>query len=406
MSNGFAPAGLVPRKYKSGSIIYFEGDKSEYIYILKSGRVVLTSIKPDTGEEVKEEVRTGEFFGVKSSLGKYPREETAQTFGETVVLVMNLADFERLILRNVNVVRKMLRVFSNQLRRIHKMVRSVLGEGEIIKYDVELFRIGDYYFKAGVFKQAQYAFKKYLEHYPDSEYASQAAERIKAIETGKATAQAAQMAAKPAPVPVAEAKPKAEEKDDFTFEDVEEPVQAKEPKGEDIMDFDGDVDTKSDLSSEMDDFLSEPEKGGKSGGLDFSLDEAAGGSKIKGLYDKAEALYSAGDFAGALVSYEEIVSSPDVTDDDKNMLEDAHFYAGLCCMKTGNTRKAFDYFSKVVKQYPTSATAKESLYYMGEIFESAKQKDKALLYYQKVAGMAPRDEISTRALAKIKKLKG
>ena len=126
------PSGIIPRKYKSGSIIYFEQDKSEYIYILKSGRVILTSVKLDTGEEVKEEVRQGEFFGVKSSLGKYPREETAQVIGDTEVLIMNPSDFERLILRNVNVVMKMLRVFSNQLRRIHKTVRSVLGdEGEI-----------------------------------------------------------------------------------------------------------------------------------------------------------------------------------------------------------------------------------------------------------------------------------
>jgi CRP-like cAMP-binding protein len=127
MASGFQ-GGIITRGYKSGSIIYFENDRSEYIYILKSGRVLLTYTKIDTGEEVKEEVRQGEFFGVKSALGKYPREETAQTIGETTVLVLNMGDFERMILRNVNVVRKMLRVFSNQLRRLGKTVRTVLGE--------------------------------------------------------------------------------------------------------------------------------------------------------------------------------------------------------------------------------------------------------------------------------------
>ena len=115
MASGFQ-GGIITRGYKSGSIIYFEGDKSENIYILKSGRVLLTFTKIDTGEEVTEDVRQGEFFGVKSALGKYPREETAQTIGETTVLVLSMADFERMILRNVIVVSKMLRVFSNQLR--------------------------------------------------------------------------------------------------------------------------------------------------------------------------------------------------------------------------------------------------------------------------------------------------
>src|SRR4030042_329283 len=108
MSNGAGsgPSGIITRTYKSGSIIYFENDKSEYIYILKGGKVVLTTTKLDTGEEVKEEVRQGEFFGVKSALGKYPREETAQTMGNTTVLVLNPADFERLVLKNATIVKK------------------------------------------------------------------------------------------------------------------------------------------------------------------------------------------------------------------------------------------------------------------------------------------------------------
>ena len=78
MTNGVGASGIAPRTYKSGSIIYFEGDKSEYIYVLKHGRVVLTSIKPESGEEVKEEVRQGEFFGVKSALGRYPRRDRTE----------------------------------------------------------------------------------------------------------------------------------------------------------------------------------------------------------------------------------------------------------------------------------------------------------------------------------------
>ena len=93
MASAGNTGGITTRIYKSGSIIYFEGDRSDNIYILKSGRVILTSTKLDTGEEVKEDVRHGEFFGVKSALGKYPREETAQTIGETGVLVLRPAEF-------------------------------------------------------------------------------------------------------------------------------------------------------------------------------------------------------------------------------------------------------------------------------------------------------------------------
>ena len=179
MSNGAMnqTSGIIPRRYKHGSIVYFEGDKSEYVYILKTGRIILTSRKVDTGEEVKEEIKPGEFFGVKSSLGKYPREETAQTVGETVLLVMTLADFERLVLQNVNVVRKMLRVFSNQLRRVNKLQREVLGEGESINQADEMYKIGEYYFEAGKEQQALYVFKRYMEYFPDGKYSGKSMQK-------------------------------------------------------------------------------------------------------------------------------------------------------------------------------------------------------------------------------------
>ena len=113
---GSGMSGVVARNYKAGSIVYFEGDKSEYIYILKAGKVVLNYVRPETGEEIKEDIRPGEFFGVKSALGRYPREETAQTQTDCVALQLRLDDFERIVLSNIQLVKKMLRVFSNQLR--------------------------------------------------------------------------------------------------------------------------------------------------------------------------------------------------------------------------------------------------------------------------------------------------
>ena len=70
-SSSSPQSGIITRRYKSGSIIYFEGDKSESIYILKQGRVILTSKKVEKGEmvETKDIIKPGEFFGVKSSLG-------------------------------------------------------------------------------------------------------------------------------------------------------------------------------------------------------------------------------------------------------------------------------------------------------------------------------------------------
>ncbi|MCU0846571.1 MAG: cyclic nucleotide-binding domain-containing protein [Spirochaetes bacterium] len=396
-----ADTGIISRNYKSGSIIYFEGDKSEYIYILKGGRVILTSVKLDTGEEIKEEVRQGEFFGVKSALGKYPREETAQTIGDTIVLVLNLADFEKLVLRNVNVVRKMLRVFSNQLRRIGKMQRSILGGTEEINPDVELFKVGEYYYKNGSVQHAQYAYKKYMEYYPDAQYAKLAMERIKAIAAGQPYPDASPGPSAPPP-----RRPVEDEDDDSGFDD-----DSGSRRGDD--DFDSFDDEKGGSSSalvdEMDDFVSGDKKSDlqdftfDDSDLVESLDESEGGLSVK--FSKAAALAATSKFGDALKLYQDIMAAGNVkAPQEKKLQEEAQIEAGICQSKMGKMREALETLSGFIKKFPQSENVKKAIYYIAEIFDNAKQSDKAISYYNRVLNMTPKDDFSKKAMNRIKQL--
>lgn len=115
------------KQYTKGSIPYFAGDQDERIFILQQGLVILTSVDPETGKTNTEQVRPGEFFGVKSALGHFPREETATVLAESVTVVLSIAEFEQLFSNNKQIIMKMLRVFSNQLRQIHRKTESILN---------------------------------------------------------------------------------------------------------------------------------------------------------------------------------------------------------------------------------------------------------------------------------------
>ena len=107
-------------QYTKGSIIYFEGDHDERIFIMQQGAVLLTSTDIESGQPVAEQVKSGEFFGVKSALGHFKREETATALVPTVAVALTIQEFEILFSNNKALIMKMLRVFSNQLRQIHK----------------------------------------------------------------------------------------------------------------------------------------------------------------------------------------------------------------------------------------------------------------------------------------------
>jgi CRP-like cAMP-binding protein len=178
--------------YKANSIVYFKGDMSEKIYILKSGAVSLKTNDIETGQEINDTIQTGEFFGVKSALGKYPREETAIVLTNSSMLVFSIPEFEAIVSKNARIILQMLKVFSNQLRRIHRQVRNLLSSGEQVNPEDGLFNIGNYYFSHQRYHQALYALRRYLTYYPSGKFSSQVTDLIRQAE------QASQFGASPA----------------------------------------------------------------------------------------------------------------------------------------------------------------------------------------------------------------
>jgi CRP-like cAMP-binding protein len=168
-------------QYRSGSVIYFQGDTADSIFILQKGKVNLTYQDIETGEDIHDLVQPGEFFGVKSALGKYPREENAIAIQDSALVGFSVPEFEQLAMANTRVILKMLKVFSNQMRRLHKQVSNLL-EKEEVNAEMGLFNVGEYYLKIKRFTQAKYVFERYLTYYPSGKNASMAAKNLEIIE--------------------------------------------------------------------------------------------------------------------------------------------------------------------------------------------------------------------------------
>jgi CRP-like cAMP-binding protein len=187
-----------PFQYHAGSLVYFQGDAAEHVFILQNGKVSLVHQDIETKEDVREQVQSGEFFGVKSALGRFPREENAIALADSTIMAFTVPEFERLAMANTRIIMKMLRVFSGQMRRIHTRVSSLM-EKKTLKPDEGLYNVGEYYMKNERFSQARYVFSRYLTYYPSGENAAQALKNQEIAEA--ALAKAADSKDPNAPVP-------------------------------------------------------------------------------------------------------------------------------------------------------------------------------------------------------------
>jgi len=169
-------------QYRANSIIYFKGDQSERIYLLNAGKVSLSYVDIESGQEMRDLIKTGEFFGVKSALGRYIREETAIVLQDSTVMVFSVGEFEQVASKNTRIITKMLKVFSNQLRRIHKQVQTLLVSDEQVNPETGLYKIGEYYMKNKRYGQALHAYKRYLVYYPSGAFATDVTSKIVSAE--------------------------------------------------------------------------------------------------------------------------------------------------------------------------------------------------------------------------------
>ncbi len=154
-------------QYTKGSIIYFEGDRDERIFIMQTGAVLLSSTDIESGMPTAEQVKSGEFFGVKSALGHFCREETATALVPTVAIALTVQEFESLFSNNKQLIMKMLRVFSNQLRQIHKKTESILNN---VTEDQQsgMLAVAKSFYDDEKYRSACDVYLKFLKRYPTS----------------------------------------------------------------------------------------------------------------------------------------------------------------------------------------------------------------------------------------------
>jgi TolA-binding protein len=187
---------------------------------LQTGQVNLVYQDIETGDDIHEFIQPGEFFGVKSTLGRYPREENAIALQDTTIMAFTPSEFESLAMTNTRIIMQMLKVFSSQLRRIHQQVSSLLEKKEQMDPELGLFSIGEYCLNNKQYSQAKYVFGRYLTYYPTGKNVARAKKNLELAElyTGNipSSRSNASQAAPSSPPPPPPQEPKKENASDIT----------------------------------------------------------------------------------------------------------------------------------------------------------------------------------------------
>jgi CRP-like cAMP-binding protein len=110
-------------EFADGEVIVREGDDGAEMFIVQSGRVVI-SRRRDCSDTTLQVVERGEFFGEMSLLESMPRDADARAEGRTRLLVIGPGGLLLRLRRDPSLALEMLNTLSGRVRALNQRLDS------------------------------------------------------------------------------------------------------------------------------------------------------------------------------------------------------------------------------------------------------------------------------------------
>ncbi len=159
-------------QYSANSVVYFSGEFGTQVFLLHSGHIALSSVDIENGSQITENIKAGEFFGVKSALGNHPREENAMVVSNSLVYVFSISEFEGFAHKNSRIIMQMLKGCSRQLRNVHAKLESLLDSRQETNNEDGLFTVASTFFKSQHYQASRQVAERYKMLYPQGRHLS------------------------------------------------------------------------------------------------------------------------------------------------------------------------------------------------------------------------------------------
>lgn len=143
----FEEAGVL-KKYKKDEIIYFQDDKADNFYLIKSGRVRVFLISPEGTELTIEILRQGKLFGESSYFSYGSRLTSVSSATDVELISVSLSDLYPYLTNNPELMIQMFHLMSLSIQNLSIQVNSMAFLSSDKKLAQLLIRLGTHFKKS------------------------------------------------------------------------------------------------------------------------------------------------------------------------------------------------------------------------------------------------------------------
>lgn len=114
--------------FQKGSMIYRAGDRSDALYIVKSGRIRIYRLSESGKEQLVRFLSPGDFTGELALFRESVHESYAEAVEKTEICLITRTDLQKFLLKYPSISLKILTEFSSRLERSEKQTTRVSTE--------------------------------------------------------------------------------------------------------------------------------------------------------------------------------------------------------------------------------------------------------------------------------------
>lgn len=113
------------RAYKKDSVIVSEGNKMNFIYIIKSGKVKLYKSSREKKDVILDVRGEKSILGLATLFNDHPNPATIETIEDSNVFILEISKLESILLKNPSLAKNIIKVIGNSLLAAQDRVKTL-----------------------------------------------------------------------------------------------------------------------------------------------------------------------------------------------------------------------------------------------------------------------------------------
>lgn len=131
------------RRFQRGAVLYTPGETGEALFLLREGAVQIYRMSPEGRKLVIAHLLPFSFFGEMTCIGQGMYDTYAEVTEDSVLLLMNCADLERLLVSKPQVARRILEAFGRRVLEAERQLEDIAFKGMAARVAALLLREDD-----------------------------------------------------------------------------------------------------------------------------------------------------------------------------------------------------------------------------------------------------------------------